>query len=618
MSRSSHEDDVTIAAPEALRNIGFLDLNLPRFQIHEDPIVLSIDVNTQKPLPWTEINHLVTWCEELLSTIQENFMMFAVLDLMKGHDDYPISKAKYHVNECLQIIESAISFEAGLDITHPDTRGQNYGVVNLMFDDSTCLIDLVRQIFASLFGKCVVRVVVKTNQFLSSTLATLLVDTMQKSGAIETEIKCLALDRRESLGSEMKFIKTIGSRKTCKLSTIAAVFKETDTFAAAQGIIESYFREQYPNMVVLVEESSYERFIKDWQRYYSHALAIGCRLDTRSSVVDVFNEKVSIDLCAIDIRQSHKMSGNVINVLKFRTLADLMSILKHLRKVPYMTLWNDDLLLLREFCLRVNISQEFWLNHIPRFVANRQFPDDMGNLFADSVALDMADLYNIIAKEYGDELIQTRKVQAQFMKKDPRLRTNLIIHAYTNLLQKNKSLKNGLTPNEAVARLRRFQIATLHSVSSNEPGDSRIETIRRPIGLAILHVRDETTLKAKQILVEMIFKNLLIGNGILLVSSHQPLGAKFAIENDHVIPFKMVQEPLPDIANLSLNTTIDTDCSAATVCIAKKQCPNNTYAIEVTTDMSSETCEAYTICLGTRSTRMWFPDAEASTYWSLE
>lgn len=603
-------------------------------------ITFSHDVTSgqQKPFPFTDLNHLVTWTEEFQHVLGKNKLGVSVIDLMKGYNDYPIGKSKYHVDQVLQILESAINFELGFDVTHSDTRGQNYAITNIMFEDSNLLTDLIGQVFAALYSKCLVRIVVKTNQFFSATLASLLVDLMYQSGATRKEIKCLALDRRDSLGCEMKFIKCLGSRKTSRLSIVAAVFKETDTFAAAQGIIESYFREQYPNLIILVEESNYERFVRDWQRYYSHALAIGDRLDSKSCVVDQFNAKVQIDLNCIDIKVAHKMSNYCINVLKFRNLADFSSLLGNLRKVPYMTIWNDDLLVSRKLCLRTNICHEFWLNHIPKQPAQRQLSNDMLSFYGATVAPDMADLYNSVAQEFADDMAAVKKLQASFVKKDPKLRTNIILQAYLSLLAKNNSLKNGQTPSELIARLRRFQMSTLHTMAPiSEPGESRIEIIRKPVGFAVLIVREmENSAKSRQVLVELIFKNLLLGNGVLLVCPHNALGAKFALENDHVIPFKMVHDIVPDISRLSLgevsgvNTSVDTSTNdmeingqelqnqALDTSLLKKQCPGNTFAVEIMPDMTSDACDTITVSVGTKAKEIWFPDADISNYWSSE
>lgn len=602
---------VIISAPDSIRPLGIPDLALEKFQpIHQDGILFCFDNVTSKPKSWTELGHLVSWSSKFLTALEDNKQVLVVLELLRGtSSEYPISVANFHVEEAIKVVQSAISFELGLEMQHPDTRAHNYALENILIEESTALHDIIRQVFSCLYSKCAVNLIVKSNQFFSAALTAYLVDLMHESGAANSEVKCIAFERRDSIGNE-KFIKCLGANRSSKLSIIATVFKQTDTFAAAQGIIESYFREQFQNLIVLVEESAYERFVKDWQRYYSHAIHIGSRADSRTTVVDTLNSKVQIDLSAIDIKASHKMSGFVINVLKFRTLGELCSLLGTLRKVPHMSVWNDDILLSREFCLRMNICNEFWLNHVPKSLAGRKFPRDMLNYYSEKVAEDMTNVYNSVNAQFADELEQLKKVQTTFIKKDARLKTMLILQAFTSLVTKSKSLKNGSSVTEAVNRLKRFQLGNLQRISTQEPGDSRIETLLKPVGIAIFLVREESQVKSKAVLVELIFKNLLLGNAVLLVCPANTLGVKFTFDNDHVIPYKMVHESIPDISRLSLENTIEMSES-----LTRKQCPKNAYAIEILPEMNSETCEAISIALGSRATSIWYPDAEQAKYW---
>jgi len=611
-STTGIEEAATIAAPEGLRSIGFADLRLERSgPQHYDGIIFSYETGTQKPKSWTELYHLVSWTAAFLSNLKNNKTSLASLELMRGANEFPISLAKFHVDEAISVIVSALNFELGLDVQHPDSRGQNYAVSNILVEDSISLQDIVRQVFACLFSKCVVRLFVKANHYYSSVLAAYLTDLMHLSGGTTDEVKCIAFDRRESLGNE-RLSRGLSPNKNSKLSVISVIFKQSDTFAAAQGIIESYFREQYPNLIVFVEESTYERFVKDWQRYYSHAVHIGSRLDNRTTIVDTFNSRVHIDLAAVDIKASHRMPGNVINVLKFRSLAELLSLLGNFRKVPYMTIWNEDVLLSREFALRVNQCNEFWLNHVPKSIAGRKFPEDILNFYAEAVAEDTTYIYNSVYSQFAEDVEQLRKSQISFMKKDCRLRTTLILQALTSLITRSRSLKNGATIAESISRLKRFQQAFSHRINAFECGESRIETISRPTGLAILLVREENSVKSKSLLVEFIFKNLILGNAVLLVCPVNTLGAKFCFENDHILPFKMVHENLPDISKLSLDSSIDANETSA----SKKQCPKNTYALEILSDMGAGTYEAIILALGSRRKSIWYPDVNQTNYWS--
>lgn len=580
---------------------------------HQETIINCHDFATQKPKVWTELSHLISWSLEFIETLKNNKCSLTTLELLRGANEYPISVAIYHVDESINIVQSAANFEANLDIQHPDTRGLNYAVNNILVEDSTTLQDIMRQVFACLYARCVVRLVVKTNCFYSALVTAYLVDLMHASGAKHDEVDCVAFERRDSIGNE-RFSKSILANKLSKLSTIATIFKQTDTFAAAQGIIDSYFRDMFPNLIILVEESAYERFVQDWQRYYSHAMHIGSRLDARTTVVDAFNSKVQIDLAAIDIKASHKMSGYAINVLKFRTMTELLTLLSNLRKVPYMSIWNDDILLSREFCLRLNLCNEFWINHVPKSVAGRKYFEDMHIYYYETVIDDMTFIYNSVFAQFPDETESLRKTHNAFLKKESFLRTSLVLQAYVSCITKHKSLKNGSTIGESVARLKKFQRGNLVRSSYPDENGSRWETIYRPVGMAILLVREESSLKNKPVLLEFVFKNLLLGNSVLLVCPHNTLGAKFAVDNDHVIPFKMVHDTLPDISRLSLDASIEQSDSSMT----KKSCPKNTFAIEMLPEFTSETCEAITMALGCRRKTLLYPDIEQSNYWSNE
>lgn len=608
-------EETVVAVPDGLRSIGFPDLVLEKLSLqHHETVAYSLDANSNKPKVWTELSHLIEWVSEFSKTLRNNRSSLAALELIRGLNEYPIRLAKFHVDEAISIVDTALTFALGVDITHPETRNQQYAVDNILIEDTTPVHEIVRQVLVCLFSKCLVRLIVKTNNFYSSALTAFLVDLMHQSGATVNEVNCLGFDRRESVGSE-RFSKSLSPSTTSKLSVVAIIFKQTDTFSAAQGIIESYFRELYPNLLILTEEAVYDRFIKDWQRYYSHAVHIGSRLDNRTTVTEEFNSKVQIDLEAIDIKASHKMNGNAVNVLKFRTLAELMSMLSNLRKIPYMTVWNDDLLLTREFCSRINQCQEFWLNHIPRSLAGRKFPFEMLTNYYDVVADGMTNIYNSVYSQFADDVEHLRKSLASFMKKDAKLRTLLLMQAYTSLVTKSKSLKNGSTVHEAVSRLSRFVAASSSKISYHEPESSRVEASLRPVGLAIMWVREESSLKSRAALLEFIFKNLLIGNAVLLVCPNHTLGARFSMENDHVIPFKMVHEPILDIARLSLDASIE--LSEASVG-PRKVCPKNTYAVEITSEMSSDTYEALTLALGARYKTLWYADSEQVDYWSFK
>lgn len=601
------EDKVIIGAPESLRSIGFPDLILVKAgPEHQDSVTADIG---------DDLAQRIDWSSKFAAALNNNKDSLAALELIRGVDEIPISLARFRVDESIDVVHSAINFNVGLNIVHPDTRNQMYAVNNILIDDSVSLHDLIRQVFACLYSHCAVRLVVKANNFYTAALAAYLVDLMYACGALSKEVCCLAFDRRETIGNE-KFTKPIAPAKSSKLSIVATVFRQTDTFAAAQGIIDSYFREQYPNLIVLVDEAAYERFIKDWQRYYSNVIHIGPRLDEKTSVVDSFNSKIKIDLAAIDIKASHKMSGNVINILKFRTANELMSLLGNLRKVPHMSIWEDNIQLSHEFCMRLNQCKDFWLNHIPKGIAGHKFPETILSYYKETVAEDMFYIYNSVYNGFADEAEQLRKTLTAFQKKDGRLRTTLILQSYISIVNTCKSLKSGSTVGESIARLKRFHNGCRPHITSPDCGGSRVKTILRPVGLAIFLVRDETSVKNKALLLEFVFKNLLLGNAVLLACPVNLLGAKFNFINDHVIPFKMVHDEVPDISRLSLDSSVVMD--NAETSINKKQCPNNTYAIEILPEMNCESFETITMALGCCRKSIWQSDVEQADYWSSE
>jgi len=605
------EDRVVIGAPDNLRSIGFPDIILPKLnQEHLETVVSAIDYSSQKPKQFIELKHLIGWSNEFVHSLENNQDGLATLELLRGVNEIPISLARFRVKECVKVVSSAASFDVNLVVQHPDSRGTTYAITNILIEDYVCLHDIVRQIFACLYSKSLVRLVVKSNSFYSAAVVTYLMDLMHSSGATPSEISCYAFEKREAIGNE-RFQKPYPPNKLSKLSVVAVVFKETDTFAAAQGILESFFRDQYSNLIVLVEELSYERFIQDWQRYYSFALMIGPRLDERTSVVESVNAKVKIDLSAIDIKMAHKMAGTVINVLKFRGSSDLLSLLSSFRKIPVMSIWNNDILLARELCLRINQCSEFWINHKPLSLAGRKLSEDILGFYCDTVAEDMVFIYNSVYSQFAEEAEQLRKLSLAFGKKNESVRKMLIFSSFVSIIETCKTLRVGSSVAESVARLKRFESAYLHRISMPGDGESLIETFYKPTGLAILHVREEGNLKNKAALLEMVFKNLIVGNAVLLACPAGIFGAKFAFNNDHVVPFKMVHETLPDISRLSLEASIE--ISETSMC--KKTCPKNTYAIEILPDMNEDYCETITVALGTRRKSIWIPDSEEANYW---
>lgn len=638
-----------IKPSENVAEFGFSSLKLEKFElIHNDGIIYLGEYESNgKSKDWATITHLVEWSTEFINKLRSNRQQLAALELLKGNTgDVPFTVANYYVSEAISIIESAVCFDFGVPMIHPDTKFGTRAIENILVEDTNSIQEILRQVFMCLFSECSVRLVVKSNQFCTSVLSTYLVELMHSCGATNNEIRVLANKRRESSDS-FRLSKTIQSNRLSSMSVVAIVFAKTDTFAAAQGILDAYFREMYPNLIVFVEEAAYANFVRDWQRYYSHALVIGPRLDPKTMVTEALNGKLRIDLTAIDVRAAHKIAGNVINMIRFRNLAELISLLSNLRKIPFMSLWHDDSLLLRDLCIDINSCTHFWLRHLPCAPAGRRFGNDIIDNYGDWLSQTNVNIYNSLNFKFNEEIENLRKLQTSFMRKDIRLRHKLVLGAYISVISKCKSLRNGNSVTNSVTKLRRF-VEQVHNLNDLSPGDSRIESLAKPVGLALLHVvannsssgappghgnnlvvgdevdKDKAgsaTMRLKYQLTDFVFKNLLLGNAVLVCCPSNTFGARFNVENDHIIPFKMVSDSsgLPDISRLSLDASINLNeaCKSVGAC-AKKQCPKNTYAVEVSLNCpnNGDYLEAMLMSLGTRRRFIWYPDAIQTDYWT--
>lgn len=601
-------DPISIRVTESLKSFGVVDLTVNKFeQTQQDRIVYSLDSETTKPKEWTELSHLNKWICKFMELFKSSRKEIVALELIRMNKEHPLTLATYHVDEAISIIKTAASFKIPLDVVHPDTMGHNYAADNVLVEDAHSVVDIIREILIRLYSRCVVRLVVKIGYFYSSALSAFIVDLMHQAGATTAEIQVYAHDRRESICSE-RLTTMMTPNKLCKQSVFAVAFAATDLFAAVSGIIEGYFREQYPNLVVLVEEGAYSKFIKYWQHYYSHTLNIGSRLDDKVTVVDTFNEKVTIDLSAIDIRQSYKMTGNVINILRFRTLDECLSLINHLRKIPLMSVWNDDVLLTREFCSRINQCEQFWVNNMPKYHHAGRLPEILYRHHYDILADDMAVLYDKIYTQYQDNIEALQKMRLNFIKKDISLRNRLIFSAYLNTLNKYKSFKNGSTDNDIIARQQNF-MNIFQTIREDGKGNRCVEEITSPIGMIIIHVAEEiTTVKQKVLLLELIIKNLLLGNAVLVHCPPSTLAVKFSLENDHIIPFQMIIDETLDIT-LS-NLTLDSSLSG------RKKCPPNTSVVKFDTSFTSEMMGGKIRALCCKKKLLWLSTTDRFDYWS--
>lgn len=621
-----YQSNVVIHPPSNMRSLGFPDLHLNRFNGSPMKITQSNDFNL-----------LFKWTSELLKLMQANKCCLEAIELMRHN--YSKRIAQFHVQEAINFVQGALCYDVSFDAT---VNVANHVTVE---DPQTPIQEIVGKLCICLFAKSPVKIIAKVNHYYTCLLAAFLVDMIHEAGVVAGLIQLFVYDpRRDSTNLDDLSASNCGPAslsKVSKLSIVSICLHDLDANLACNCILESYMREvYYSNMIVLVEESIYEKFVLNWSTNYEKIV---------TSKNNNNSWQIEVDLNSIDLKSAHRMVGHCINIIKFRSIEELCKLLGKLRKIPYLQLWTNQYLMAQELCTGHNYldqCHEFWINHLPTNILGRKFDDYLLKYFKDSLRTNMNETYSEIFHYYEDDILEVKKLQNAFMSTSKQVsqskRIARVLRIYLNLISKSKSTKQtNLTIGESVAKMRRFQSNLLESKINEIPGESRIETLLKPIGLSILVIRNEACIKSKYILVEFIFKNFLLGNGVLLVCPQTILGLRFPIElikRNH-LPFRIIDSTKNIHSSIQINQNesleaLDSELAAAAHCSQQLQqqqlessldsglnislvqpakrdmkCPKNVYAIELKeTELTSDRVDAMILALGAKRKTVWYPD----------
>lgn len=358
---------------------------------------------------------------------------------------------------------------------------------------------------------------------------------------------------RESMGVSMRH--SSGSLRVSKapvenVPDIAILLNRCNVPLSVKKIIDYYIREpdNLVPMIILVDETLYSYFEQSWSNLWPKLVP--------SDELDI-----KVDLNCIDIRLGNKSTQNnnknannnrnKIRVLKFRSIDDLFNIMGSLKRVPLVQWWTEDHMFARELCLargrRANFCDTFWINHIPNPV-NTVHQELMNVLVGPShsgTVAQMNELYSDLLVDYETRISKLRRQQANFYQKvGVRQRTGHILKAYLKLISKFRSMKPlTVSIRESIIRLRRFHSQSTNIISDAVwEGDSYVEISLRPKGVALILAKTETCVQSKHLMIELIFKNLILGNGVLVVCPANLLGRRFplALMREFKLPFELI------------------------------------------------------------------------------
>lgn len=613
-----YQSNLVIHPPSQMRSLGFPDLHLSKFTD-------SPRKATSSPY---DFNKLFKWIMELLRLARTNKPCLEAIECMR----YSYNKriAQFHVQEAINFVQGALCYDVSFDAT---VNLANHVTIE---DPQTPIQEIMGKLCVCLFAKSPIRIVAKFNHYYTCLLSAFLVDMIHEAGVPAGLIQLFVYDpRKESaanfeVGNSSSNCGPTSLSKLAKLSTVSICFHDSDTNLACKYTLESYMREvYYSNMIFLVEESIYEKFLLDWKNNYEFIVN-----QDKSTTW-----KIEIDLNCIDLKSANRKLGHCISVIKFRSIEELCDLLSKLKKIPYAQLWTNRYLLAQEICTNRNyLGQclEFWVNHLPINILGRKFDDYLLKYFKDSLKEKMNETYADIFHYHEDDISEVKKLQAAFMgrKVNQSERIARVLRVYLNLIGKSKSTKQvGMSIGESVAKMKRFQLAELNNTTREIPGESRIQSLLGPVGLAILVVRNEIGInctKCKHVLVEFIFKNLLLGNGVILVCPPTTLGLRFPFDLMKKIhlPFRMIDSTKFDYSiqinelNESFNESttqqqlegsIDSGLNTSLMQQTRKQmkCPKNVYALELKeAELTSDKVDAMILALGAKRRTIWHPDGD--------
>lgn len=615
-----YQANVVVRPSGAAAALALPDLHLTRYARHSP----TADHQTvHRP----HLGQLVKWLNEFVCQLREHRDQLHTLEQIAN--GFRSQLAEFHVQEAIGLVASSLCLDVALDVRldraecAPARPGEH------------SILDTLRLVLVRLFVRAPVSLVLDQAHYPGCLLAAYLVDLMHKSGA-----------PRHHVGL---FVQESGARATGEPTpTGQAVFvclANADVHQVPAVILETYLREPAcPNAIVLVEESAYGSFVDAWRHNFSRALQAS----------DLQLLEIAVDLNSIDVGVARRTQGRCINVVRFRSLDELHKLTGSLRRVAHVQLWTSDHLVARELCLgaanRLGPCQEFWLNHLPACLAGARFPDQLLAFYADTLrGPPMDECYSGALHEHGAQINRLRRQQVAFARHSNSARARLVLGAYVRLVAKLKSLKpTGVSAAEAVARLRRFQWAA-SGLAPELAGGSRVETAWRPTGLAILLLASKACVKSRSVVAEFVFKNLLVGNAVLLVCPPDLLGPRFPADLLAAgrLPFGLVHAGAPQAGagawpplasapggspaapspgqtagqleqeGSSAWGSADSglDITGGSVELRRRvRCPKSVYALELRQaddELTSERVETLVTALGCRRRSLWYPDGRS-------
>lgn len=486
------------------------------------------------------------------------------------------ARANQYVDEAISCLKSAIALECAPDLY--------VGGADLFsIDEPNCsFAEIMSQVLVYILASSAFKMVVRSSNYHVCLAAAYLHDLIYEAGAPRNQIQLLAMESRRgpSISSSFRHpLQTIDeieddeelSNLSCQFESSAhlnatkrgasskirpnlVICMQNDQPSLASRVVrDTYVRIARSSsktccLIVLVEESQHERFVADW-------LAGLCESEMTLDYRAVAQPKIEFN--CINVRAARErlssQDSNTISVVRFRSLEELARLTRQLRSVAHTVhLCTDnhglarDLAFERSSPLRASVTH-FLLNPVGVCDTYRNTGDQLMLYYRRSMKSHMNDVYSFVRHQFERELEALRKQQATWYHgQNNEQRCTRVLRAYLDVLSKCRSMRGppGTKLGEPVRRLKRFQLG-LRTI--NEAQHRSTETSLKPVGIAVLVLDFSGELsftKSKPIVAEFVFKNLSLGNAVLLVCAQQILGIRFPMQimRDSNLPFIHVDQ----------------------------------------------------------------------------
>lgn len=541
------------------------NLNMPDLYLEEYNKDMMARPNMSK---MAKLDQLMECLGEFARQLREHRQELETLEQISN--GFQRQLAKFHVQEALNLMSSCLCLDEFVDI-----KLNRQDCVYLRGKSQWTCDEIICQVLLRLFSLSSVDLIADTDLYGNCLLVAYLVDLMHMSGLPKDQVRLYAREGtssgRQSVGEPTRLshlsppatpdtIVNTTQQTTTTTTNSQVVYiclaNVVSIQVASSCILDSYLRDlnNNQNAIVLIEESIYNLFVEFWRQNYSKLLKENDDLKLLS---------ISVDLNSIDIGVARKCQGSCINMIKFRSLDELNKLISSLRKISYVQLWTRDDSLARELCMsrgnnnnnRFSSSMrrcpEFWLNHLPATLSGRKFPHTLLDHCRDTLRGDqMNEHYSDLSYQFGHQIEQLKRQQLVFVRKYSHLkRGHLIMDSYLKLISKFKSMKQmGISVEDAYAKMKRFhqQVSRCYydwPTDETSAHESIIEHNLKPTGLAILSLRGKNNVvKSKSVIIEFVYKNLLIGNAVLVVLTENLLGLRFPANllSARKLPFELI------------------------------------------------------------------------------